>query len=215
MVKNKLNKNWLYDYINDFYVKLVQKEGYCVCVVYKFKEIDEEECFIKFGQVIVDFGCIFGSWCQYVCNKLVGVEGGGIYGIIIGLDILLMDLIVDVYYIQGDFCEDELVCQLEVLLQGCKVDFVLLDMVFNLLGVVIVDVVWVEYLIDLVIDFVQLYMKFGGVLLVKCFNGIGYNELVYKFWVEFKMVMLKKFKVSCDKLFEIFLLGKILKNFCS
>ncbi|MFX7816377.1 SAM-dependent methyltransferase, partial [Acinetobacter baumannii] len=88
--------------------------------------------------------------------------------------------------IQGDFREDEPVRQLEALLDGRKADLVLSDMAPNLSGVAIADAARVEYLIDLAIEFAQLHMKPGGSLLVKCFNGTGYNELVHKFRAEFK-----------------------------
>ncbi|WP_050468118.1 RlmE family RNA methyltransferase [Herbaspirillum chlorophenolicum] len=212
MAKNKLNKNWLHDHINDPYVKLAQKEGYRARAAYKLKEIDEEERLIKPGQIIVDLGCTPGSWCQYVRNKLAGAEGGGIHGIIIGLDILPMDPIADVNFIQGDFREEEPLHQLEALLDGRKVDLVLSDMAPNLSGVAIADAARVEYLIDLAIEFAQAHMKPTGALLVKCFNGTGYNELVHKFRAEFKTVASKKPKASRDKSSEIFLLGKTLKN---
>ena len=84
MAKNKLNKSWLHDHINDPYVKLAQKEGYRARAAYKLKEIDEDERLIKPGQIIVDLGCAPGSWCQYVRRKLAGKEGGGIHGMIVG-----------------------------------------------------------------------------------------------------------------------------------
>lgn len=107
MAKKKLNKNWLHDHINDPYVKLAQKEGYRARAAYKLKEIDEEEKLIKPGQVIVDLGSTPGSWSQYARNKLAGLEGGGIRGTIIGLDMLPMDPIADVHFIQGDFREED------------------------------------------------------------------------------------------------------------
>ncbi len=212
MAKNKLNKNWLHDHINDPYVKLAQKEGYRARAAYKLKEIDEEEKLIKPGQIIVDLGSTPGSWSQYARNKLAGKEGGGINGMIIGLDILPMDPIADVHFIQGDFRESESVKQLEALLAGRKVDLVLSDMAPNLSGVAISDAARVEYLIDLAVEFAQMHMKPTGSLLVKCFNGTGYNEILHKFRAEFKVVMSKKPKASRDKSSEIFLLGKTLKN---
>jgi 23S rRNA (uridine2552-2'-O)-methyltransferase len=113
MAKNKLNKNWLHDHINDPYVKLAQKEGYRARAVYKLKEIDEAEKLIKHGQVIVDLGCTPGSWSQYVRNKLAGQEGGGVFGTIIGLDMLPMEPIADVHFIQGDFREESVLQQLD------------------------------------------------------------------------------------------------------
>ena len=212
MAKNKLNKNWLHDHINDPYVKLAQKEGYRARAAYKLKEIDEEEKLIRPGQIIVDLGSTPGSWSQYARNKLAGGEGGGIRGTIIGLDILPMEPIADVHFIQGDFREQESVSQLEALLDGRQVDLVLSDMAPNLSGVAIADAARVEHIVDLAIEFAQMHMKPGGALLVKCFNGTGYNELLHKFRAEFKTVMSKKPKASRDKSSEIFLLGKVLKN---
>src|SRR6476660_2573046 len=111
MAKNKLNKNWLHDHLNDPYVKLAQKEGYRARAAYKLKEIDESEKLIRPGQVIVDLGCTPGSWGQYVRRKLSGKDGGGINGTIIGLDLLPMEPIADMHYIQGDFREQEVLGQ--------------------------------------------------------------------------------------------------------
>ncbi|HZW22113.1 RlmE family RNA methyltransferase [Noviherbaspirillum sp.] len=212
MAKNKFNKNWLHDHINDPYVKQAQKEGYRARAVYKLKEIDESEKLIKPGQVIVDLGCAPGSWSQYARNKLAGKEGGGINGTIIGLDMLPMDPIADVHFIQGDFREQDVLDALEEVLEGRKVDLVLSDMAPNLSGVAITDAARVEHIIDLAIDFARAHMKPSGALLVKCFNGTGFNEILAKFRQEFKIVLQKKPKASRDKSSEIFLLGKVLKN---
>lgn len=212
MAKKKLNKNWLHDHINDPYVKLAQKEGYRARAVYKLKEIDESEKLIKPGQVIVDLGCTPGSWSQYVRNKLSGSVGGEINGTIIGLDMLPMESIADVHFIQGDFREQEVLEQLEQLVAGRKVDLVLSDMAPNLSGIAVADAARMMDIIDLAIDFSKQHMKPSGSLLVKCFNGTGFNEIVQKFRLEFKTVMQKKPKASRDKSSEIFLLGKGLKN---
>jgi 23S rRNA (uridine2552-2'-O)-methyltransferase len=212
MAKNKFNKNWIHDHINDPYVKQAQKDGYRARAVYKLKEIDESEKLIKQGQVIVDLGCTPGSWSQYARNKLAGKEGGRINGTIIGLDMLPMDPIADVHFIQGDFREQEVLDRLEALLEGRKVDLVLSDMAPNLSGVSITDAARVEQIIDLALDFARAHMKPSGALLVKCFNGTGFNEIFDKFRQEFKTVSQKKPKASRDKSSEIFLLGKTLKN---
>ena len=212
MAKNKLNKNWLHDHINDPYVKLAQKDGYRARAVYKLKEIDESEKLIKPGQIIVDLGSTPGSWSQYARNKLAGKAGGGIDGLIIGLDMLPMDPIADVHFIQGDFREQRVLRQLEVLLEGRKVDLVLSDMAPNLSGIATADAARMEHIIDLAVEFAQQHMKPSGALLVKCFNGQGYSQIVEKFKQEFKVVSSKKPKASKDKSSEIFLLGKILRN---
>lgn len=212
MAKNKLNKNWLHDHINDPYVKLAQKEGYRARAAYKLKEIDESEKLIRPGQIIVDLGCTPGSWSQYVRQKLSGAENGGINGTIIGLDMLPMEPIADVQFILGDFREESVLSQLEKILAGRKVDLVLSDMAPNLSGIAVADAARVEHIIDLAIEFARAHMKPSGSLLVKCFNGTGFSQLVEKFRQEFKTVIQKKPKASRDKSSEIFLLGKSLKN---
>jgi 23S rRNA (uridine2552-2'-O)-methyltransferase len=212
MAKNKLNKNWLHDHINDPYVKLAQKEGYRARAAYKLKEIDESEKLIRPGQIVVDLGSTPGSWSQYVRQKLSGAENGGINGTIIGLDMLPMEPIADVHFILGDFREESILAQLEVILAGRKVDLVLSDMAPNLSGIAIADAARVEHIIDLAVEFARAHMKPSGSLLVKCFNGTGFSQLVEKFRQEFKTVIQKKPKASRDKSSEIFLLGKSLKN---
>lgn len=212
MAKNKLNKNWLHDHINDPYVKLAQKEGYRARAAYKLKEIDESEKLIKPGQVIVDLGCTPGSWAQYTRRKLAGADGGGIHGTIIGLDMLPMEPIADVQTILGDFREEDVLEQLDELLQGRKVDLVLSDMAPNLSGIPTADAARMEHLIDLAIEFSQNHMKPSGALLVKCFKDMGFTQILEKFRTEFKTVKQVKPKASRDKSSEIFLLGRGLKN---
>jgi 23S rRNA (uridine2552-2'-O)-methyltransferase len=212
MAKNKLNKNWLHDHINDPYVKQAQKDGFRARAAYKLKEIDEAEKLIKPGQVIVDLGCTPGSWAQYTRRKLAGKEGGGITGTIIGLDLLPMEPIADVHYIQGDFREDVVLDQLAAVLEGRKTDLVLSDMAPNLSGIPTADAARMEHLIDLAIEFSQMHLKPGGALLVKCFKDMGFTQVVEKFRTEFKTVKQIKPKASRDKSSEIFLLGRGLKN---
>ena len=212
MAKNKLNKNWLHDHINDPYVKQAQKDGFRARAAYKLKEIDEAEKLIKQGQVIVDLGCTPGSWAQYTRRKLAGKEGGGINGTIIGLELLPMEPIDDVHYIQGDFREDVVLDQLAAVLEGRRTDLVLSDMAPNLSGIPTADAARMEHLIDLAIEFSQMHLKPGGALLVKCFKDMGFTQIVEKFRLEFKTVKQIKPKASRDKSSEIFLLGRGLKN---
>lgn len=212
MAKNKFNKNWLHDHINDPYVKLAQKEGYRARAAYKLKEIDEQEKLIKQGQVIVDLGCTPGSWGQYTRRKLAGQDGGGIHGTMIGLDMLPMEPIADMHFIQGDFREEEVLAQLHDVLAGRMVDLVLSDMAPNLSGIPSADAARMEHLIDLAIEFSQLHLKPSGALLVKCFKDMGFTQILEKFRGEFKVVKQIKPKASRDKSSEIFLLGKGLKQ---
>lgn len=212
MSKNKVNKNWLHGHINDPYVKLAQKEGFRARAAFKLQEIDEEEKLIRPGQVIVDLGCTPGSWSQYVRRKLAGKEGGGIHGTLIGLDMLPMEPVADVHFILGDFREQSVLDELEVAVAGRKLDLVLSDMAPNLTGIAATDAARVEDIIDLALDFACAHLKPSGCLLVKCFNGSGYSQIVEKFRHTFKTVSSKKPKASRDKSSEIFLLGRGLRN---
>jgi 23S rRNA (uridine2552-2'-O)-methyltransferase len=211
MVRKSVNKQWLHDHINDPYVKLAQKEGFRARAAYKLKEIDEAEKLIKPGQIIVDLGSTPGSWAQYARRKMAGKEGGGIHGRIIGLDLLPMEPIADVDFIQGDFREQAVADQLAELLGGQKLDLVLSDMAPNLSGIAAADAARIEDIVDLAIEFACQHLKPSGCLLVKCFNGSGYNQILEQFRQVFRVVSSKKPKASRDRSSEIFLLGRGLK----
>lgn len=211
MAKSRVNKQWLHDHLNDPYVKLAQKEGYRARAAYKLKEIDEDEKLIKPGQNIVDLGCAPGSWLQYVRRKLAGKEGGGIHGMIIGLDMLPMEPVADVQFIMGDFREQAVADQLAQLLAGQKLDLVLSDMAPNLSGIAVADAARIEDVVELAIDFACEHLKPSGCLLVKCFNGSGYQTIFERFRQVFRVVTPKKPKASRDRSSEVFLLGRGLK----
>ncbi|VVE24566.1 MULTISPECIES: RlmE family RNA methyltransferase [Pandoraea] len=214
MAKNRFSHAWLHDHINDPYVKMAQREGYRARAAYKLKEIDEQDRLIKPGHVIVDLGATPGSWSQYARNKLAAGKraDGGIDGTIVALDILPMEPIADVTFLQGDFREDSVLEQLEEIVGGRKVDLVLSDMAPNLSGVAVADAARIEHLCDLALDFSQRHLKPEGALLVKCFHGSGYSQIVEKFKRQFKTVAPRKPKASRDKSSETFILGRGLKN---
>ncbi len=219
MAKNKFRQSWLHDHINDPYVKLAQREGYRARAAYKLKEIDEQDKLIQPGQVIVDLGAAPGSWSQYVRNKLAAsprAREGHIDGAVVAIDLLPMEPVADVTFIQGDFREEEVFRQLEkVVLEasgGNKIDLVLSDMAPNLSGVASADAARIEYLCDLALDFAQAHLKPDGALLVKCFHGSGYSQIVEKFKRQFKVVAKRKPKASRDKSSETFILGRHLKS---
>jgi len=212
MAKNKFNKNWIHDHINDPYVKLAQKEGYRARAAYKLKEIDESEKLIRPGQVIVDLGCTPGSWAQYTRRKLAGGEDGGIKGTMVGLDMLPMEPVADMHFLLGDFREEIVLQQLTDILEGRMADLVLSDMAPNLSGIPSADAARMEDLIELAIEFSQSHLKPSGALLVKCFKDMGFTQILERFRTEFKVVKQIKPKASRDKSSEIFLLGRGLKN---
>jgi 23S rRNA (uridine2552-2'-O)-methyltransferase len=209
----KVNKAWLNDHVNDPYVKLAQKEGYRARAAYKLKEIDETLRLVKPGQVVVDLGCAPGAWCQYLRRRMApqGAAVGELKGTIIGLDLLPMEPVEGVQYLQGDFRSPEVLAQLEALLQGRQADLVVSDMAPNLSGVASVDSARVEELVALAIDFCQQHLKPSGTLVAKMFHGSGYNELVQLFRAHFKVVKPVKPKASRDRSAETFLVGTGLK----
>ncbi|GGH56009.1 ribosomal RNA large subunit methyltransferase E [Comamonas phosphati] len=210
----KVNKNWLHDHINDPYVKAAQKDGYRARAAYKLKEIDEQLKLIHPGHTVVDLGCAPGAWSQYVRRRLSpgGAAAGQLNGRIISLDLLPMEPIEGVHYIQGDFREESVLTQLEEAMQGGKADVVISDMAPNLTGSASTDAARVAVLIEMAVDFALHNLKPEGVLVVKLFHGSGYNELVDLFKQTFKVVKPVKPKASRDRSTETFLVGVGLKS---
>ncbi|WP_019652444.1 RlmE family RNA methyltransferase [Variovorax atrisoli] len=209
----KVNKAWLHDHINDPYVKLATKEGYRARAAYKLKEIDESFGLIKPGQLVVDLGSAPGAWSQYLRRRMSpgGAAAGELNGTIISLDLLPMEPIEGVTFLQGDFREDDLLQQLLGVLAGRKADLVVSDMAPNLSGIHSADAARVSHLIELAIDFAQNHLKPEGALVAKVFHGSGYDELVKLFKANFRVVKPFKPKASRDKSAETFLVGVGLK----
>ena len=210
----KVNTSWLHDHINDPYVKLAQREGYRARAAYKLKEIDETLHLIRPGDLVVDLGSAPGAWSQYVRRKLSpdGAAVGELNGRIIALDLLPMQPIEGVEFLQGDFREDEVLAQLEEKLQGRQADVVVSDMAPNLSGVESADAARVAHLIELAIDFSLRHLKPEGALVTKVFHGSGYSQLVKLFKETFHVVKPVKPKASRDKSSETFIVGMRLKQ---
>jgi len=209
----KVNRAWLHDHVNDPYVKLATKEGYRARAAYKLKEIDESLSLIKPGHLVVDLGSTPGAWSQYVRRRLAP-EGAAVVelaGTIIALDILPMEPIEGVTFLQGDFREAEVLERLSAEMAGRKADVVVSDMAPNLSGIASADTARVAHLIELAIDFARHHMKPEGVLVAKLFHGSGYNELTKLFRDNFSTVKPFKPKASRDKSSETFMVGIGLK----
>ena len=209
----KVNKNWLNAHLNDPYVQAAQKDGYRARAAYKLKEIDETFKLIRPGQIVVDLGCTPGAWSQYVRRKMspAGAAAGTLNGTIISLDLLPMEPIEGVHYIQGDFREKSVLTQLETVVLGRPVDVVVSDMAPNLSGNSTTDGARVEHLIELAVDFASHHLRPEGALVAKVFHGPGYDDLVKLFREHFKVVKTLKPKSSRDKSSETFLIGMGLK----
>ena len=210
----KVNKAWLNDHVNDTYVKLALKEGYRARAAYKLKEIDETLGLIRPGHLVVDLGSAPGAWSQYLRRRLSpdGAAVGELNGSIIALDILPMEPVEGVQFIQGDFRENEVAALLQAALQGRQADVVVSDMAPNLSGIESSDAARVQHLIELAVEFAQNHMKPQGALVVKVFHGSGYSQIVERFKRTFLQVAPRKPKASRDKSAETYLLGRGLKR---
>jgi len=216
---SKVNRAWLNDHVNDTYVKLAKKDGYRARAAYKLQEIDETLHLIKPGQLVVDLGSAPGAWSQYVRRKLSpksatggGAAAGELNGRIIALDLLPMEAIEGVLFIQGDLREDAVLAQLAEHMQGQRADVVISDMAPNLSGISSADAARIEHLIELALEFAQEHLKPEGALVAKVFHGGSYDTLYQRFRDTFVTVKRIKPKASRDKSSETFLIGMQLKK---
>jgi 23S rRNA (uridine2552-2'-O)-methyltransferase len=216
---SKVNRAWINEHVNDTYVKLATLEGYRARAAYKLKEIDEAFGLIKPGQLVVDLGSTPGAWSQYVRRKMSpktatsgGAAAGALNGTIIALDILPMDPVEGVVFLQGDFREADVLQRLTDEMKGRQADVVVSDMAPNLSGIASADAARIENLVELAIEFAQNHMKPQGALVVKVFHGGAYDQLVKRFKATFLLVKPIKPKASRDKSSETFLVGVGLKS---
>ena len=213
----KVDKAWLNQHVNDTYVKLAHKEGYRARAAYKLKEIDESLGLVKPGHHVVDLGSVPGAWSQYLRRKLSpsGAASGALNGRIIALDVLPMEPIEGVSFIQGDFREGDVLAQLQALLAADQshpnIDLVVSDMAPNLSGIESADAARISHLVELAVDFAVHQLKPGGALVVKLFHGSGYEELARLFKTHFQVVKKIKPKASRPQSSETFLVGLGLK----
>lgn len=201
-VRSKSSKAWLHEHVNDHYVHMAQKDGYRARAAYKLLEINEKDKLIKPGTVLADLGSAPGSWSQ-VAAKLAGNSGR-----VFALDILPMDEIEGVSFIQGDFREDKVLAQFETLLDSRPLDLVICDMAPNMSGNDTIDQARSFYLCELALDFAREHLKTGGAFLVKVFQGSGYQEYMAAMREVFGTVQTRKPDASRNRSSEIYLLGK-------
>jgi 23S rRNA (uridine2552-2'-O)-methyltransferase len=210
----KVNKAWLNDHVNDPYVKLAQREGYRARAAYKLKEIDEQLGLIRPGHLVVDLGSAPGAWSQYVRRKLSpqGAAAGQLDGTILALDLLPMEPVEGVTFLQGDFRDEQVLAKLAAAVGGRQADAVVSDMAPNLSGIESADAARISHLVELAVEFARAHLKPDGALVCKVFHGSGYSQLVKLFKETFRVVKPLKPKASRDKSSETFLIGIGLKN---
>ncbi len=201
MKPSKTSKQWMREHLNDPFVLLAQKDGYRSRAAYKLIEIDAKDHLLKSGMVVVDLGATPGGWAQVVAAKV----GRG--GKVIGLDLLPMDPLGGVDFIQGDFRDDAVLRQLEAMLDGRTVNLVISDMAPNISGIVSADKARAMHLAELAMEFALENLTPEGSFLVKVFQGEGFEEFVKQLRSSFAKVVTRKPKASRDRSSEVYLLA--------
>ena len=202
MTRSKTSQRWLKEHFNDIYVQKAQQEGYRSRAVYKLMEIQEKDRLIRPGMVVVELGAAPGGWSQYVAQCLGG------RGRMIALDILPMDALADVTFIQGDFREQAVLDALYAELGDSAVNLVISDMAPNTSGVRSVDQAKSMYLVELALNFAQSRLAPGGDFLTKIFHGPGFDTLLRSLKSQFLTVQTRKPEASRARSQETYLLAR-------
>ncbi|MDA8854727.1 23S rRNA (uridine(2552)-2'-O)-methyltransferase RlmE [Candidatus Pseudothioglobus singularis] len=205
MAKKGSSRRWMHEHLSDEFVKKAQKEGYRSRAVYKLLEIVEKKAIIRNGDKVLDLGAAPGGWSQ-VAAKLVGSQGK-----VIASDILPIELIDGVDFLQGDFTDQSVYDDLLVMTDGAKVDVVLSDMAPNMSGQLSVDQPKSMYLAELAIEMAIKTLNPGGSFVVKVFQGDGFDVFVQNAKKAFKKVSVIKPKASRPRSKEVYLLASQLK----
>ena len=206
MKRSKTSKQWMNEHVNDPYVQRAQKEGYRSRAAYKLLEIDDRDHLLKRGMVVVDLGAAPGGWSQVAAAKV------GSSGKVIALDLLLMQPVPGVEFIQGDFREDNVLMQLEKHLNGRQVALVISDMSPNISGIGLSDQARVMYLAELALDFSAKHLQPDGAFLIKVFQGVGFEDYVKLMRSHFSRVVTRKPDASRGRSNELYLLGLKLRE---
>lgn len=201
MARSKTSKNWLKEHFDDVYVRRAKEEGYRSRASFKLLEIQEQDKLIRRGMTVVDLGAAPGGWSQ-IAARLVGEKGQ-----IIASDILPIDSLPGVEFLQGDFTEEAVLQSLLELLVDAQADLVISDMAPNMSGMKDIDLPRVMYLAELALDLARTVLKPDGAFLVKVFHGEGYEELQRELKSSFDSVKVRKPKASRARSSEIYLLA--------
>jgi 23S rRNA (uridine2552-2'-O)-methyltransferase len=206
MARSKTSKKWLDEHVNDPYVKKAQVDGYRSRASYKLIEINEKDNLYRPGNSVLDLGSAPGGWSQ-VLAKVIGNKGR-----VVASDILPMDSIVGVSFIQGDFTEEAVYEQIVAELDDSKVDTVVSDMAPNISGVNATDQYTSIYLVELALDMARNVLKPGGNFCAKVFQGVGYEEYVKDVRSSFTKVIVRKPAASRPRSREVYIVAKGFKG---
>jgi len=209
--KHRSNRAWIQRHVTDPFVKAATAQGYRARSAFKLIEIDDKDRLLKPGMTVIDLGAAPGSWSQVVRQRLAGPDGR-VRGRIIALDILPMDPIADVVFIQGDFREQEAADGLAAELAGARADLILSDLAPNLSGIAVADAARGLHLLELALEFARLHLKPGGTLLVKAFQGSGFSQFVAELKRHFASVATRKPAASRAESAETYLLARRYKG---
>jgi len=205
VARSKSSARWLKEHFSDPYVKRAQAEGWRSRAVFKLEELLDRDRLLKPGMVVVDLGAAPGGWSQMVRESLR--ERGQDTGRVMALDILPMQGIGGVEFIEGDFREESVLKQLEALLNGQPVDLVLSDMAPNISGVESVDQARAMHLAELAQAFAAAHLKPGGAFLTKLFQGRGFDDYLRGLRADFERVSIRKPKASRARSSEVYALA--------
>ncbi|MFT3850701.1 MAG: SAM-dependent methyltransferase [Propionivibrio sp.] len=206
MKRTRTSNAWLREHVNDTFVQRAKAEGFRSRAAFKLMEIDDRDRLIRPGEIVVDLGAKPGGWSQVVAKRQKG------NGRVIALDLLEMEPLHGVEFIQGDFREEDVLQVLEITLGGAKAGLVLSDMAPNMSGVAVSDQARVMHLAELGLEFSRNWLKPDGAFLVKVFHGYGYEEFVREMRQVFTTVTTRKPDASRDRSPEVYLLGRGLKG---
>ena len=206
MKRSKTSRQWLHRHVTDPYVRRSKREGYRSRSAYKLTEIDERDRLLKGGQVVVDLGAAPGGWSQ-VAAKRVGASGR-----VVAVDLLPVEPIAGVTVIQADFGSKKGLASVQAALGDRPVDVVLSDMAPNLSGIAVSDQARSMELAEIARDFAFLHLQPEGALLVKIFQGAGYDEYLKSLRAAFRKVVVRKPEASRDESAEQYLLARGLKS---
>lgn len=205
-MRSKSSSWWLNEHVHDAFVQLAKKEGYRSRAAYKLLEIDQKDNLLKPGMLVVDLGSAPGSWSQVVRKKVKQ------HGKVFALDILSMEPIEGVSFLQGDFTELEILRQLEDKLRDQKIDLVICDIAPNMTGTAVTDQAKSYFLAELAADFAKNYLQSDGRFLVKVFQGSGYNDYIKLLKSQFMQVVIRKPQASRNRSNELYLLASVLRQ---
>ncbi|TPD54119.1 MAG: 23S rRNA (uridine(2552)-2'-O)-methyltransferase RlmE [Thalassolituus maritimus] len=202
MARSKSSADWLKEHVDDIWVQKAQQDGYRTRASYKLIELDDKDKLIRPGSVVVDLGSAPGGWSQVVAKRV------GEKGLVIASDILEMDAIADVIFIQGDFTTEEVYDQLVDVIDGRPVDLVISDMAPNMSGMSSIDQPGAMYLVELALDMARQVLKPNGSFVAKVFQGEGFDAYLADMKQSFAKVMIRKPKASRARSREVYIVAK-------